>query len=82
VGASDTKHHGQKLIFRGSSDERQLLEAVLARLVALGGSGGATRRVAGREEFDGAKRTNAEKLTTEHCGRRLLDWCQFRRDLP
>jgi hypothetical protein len=31
-----------------------------------------TRRVAGREEFDRAKRNLAEKLTTEHCGRRLL----------
>jgi hypothetical protein len=28
---------------RLSEDERQLLEAVLARLVALGGAGGATR---------------------------------------
>jgi hypothetical protein len=55
-----------------SEDERQLLEAVLARLVTLGGTGGATRRVAGREEFDEAKRTLAERLTTEHCGRLLL----------
>jgi hypothetical protein len=35
-----------------SEDERKLLEAVLARLVALGDTGGATRRVASREEFD------------------------------
>jgi hypothetical protein len=39
-----------------------------ARLVAPGGTGGA---VAGCEEFDGAKRTVAERLTTEQCGRRL-----------
>jgi hypothetical protein len=53
-------------------DERQLLEAVLARLVALGDTGGATRRVASRAEFDGAKRALAEKLTTEQCGRLLI----------
>jgi hypothetical protein len=53
-------------------DERQLLEAVLARLVALGDTGGATRRVASREEFDGTKRALAEKLTTQQCGRLLL----------
>ena len=41
-----------------------------ARLVALGGTGGA---VAGCEEFDGAKRTLAERPTTEQCGRRRLD---------
>jgi len=55
-----------------SEDEGKLLEAVLARLVVLGDTGGATRRVASREEFDGAKRDLAEKLTTEPCGRLLL----------
>jgi hypothetical protein len=55
-----------------SEDEGKFLEPVLARLVALGDTGGATRRVARREEFDGAKRDLAEKLTTEQCGRLLL----------
>jgi hypothetical protein len=48
-----------------SEDEGKFLEPVLARLVALGDTGGATRRIAAPEEFDGAKRDLAEKLTTE-----------------
>ena len=55
-----------------SEGERELLEPVLARLVALGDTGGATRRIGAPEEFDGAKRDLAEKLTTEQCGRLLL----------
>jgi hypothetical protein len=55
-----------------SESEGKLLEAVLARRVALGDTGGATRRIAGPEEFDGARRGLAEKLTTEQCGRLLL----------
>jgi hypothetical protein len=34
-----------------SGDEPKLLEAVLVRLVALGDTGGATRRIANLEEF-------------------------------
>jgi hypothetical protein len=45
---------------------------VFARLVTLGDTGGATRRIAAREEFDGPKRGLAEKLTTEQSGRLLL----------
>jgi hypothetical protein len=55
-----------------SENEGKLLDAVLARLVVLGDTGGATRRVASREEFDGAKRDLTERLTTEQCGRLLL----------
>jgi WD40 repeat protein len=53
-------------------DEAGLLEAVLVRLVSLGGTGGATRRAARRGEFDLERRKLAEKLTTEEYGRLLL----------
>jgi hypothetical protein len=55
-----------------SADEAKLLEAVLVRLVELGDTGGATRRVAKGDEFDSRRRTLAEKLTTEDCRRLLL----------
>jgi hypothetical protein len=55
-----------------TDDEAKLLEAVLVRLVDLGETGGATRRVAKGDEFDSARRTLAEKLTTEECRRLLL----------
>jgi tetratricopeptide (TPR) repeat protein len=55
-----------------NKDEAGLLEAVLVRLVNLGETGGATRRAAGRDEFDSARRALAEKLTTDQYARLLL----------
>jgi tetratricopeptide (TPR) repeat protein len=55
-----------------NSDEAELLEATLVRLVNLGETGGATRRAARRDEFDPARRALADKLTTEQYGRLLL----------
>ncbi|TBE74382.1 TIR domain-containing protein [Rhizobium ruizarguesonis] len=56
-------------------DERQLLEAVLVRLVVLGETAGATRRTASIVEFgpaDSAKRLLISKLADEEYSRLLL----------
>jgi tetratricopeptide (TPR) repeat protein len=55
-----------------TQEEATLLEPVLVRLVNLGETGGATRRVGRRDEFNPALRSLAEKLTTEDFRRLLL----------
>ena len=57
---------------RLDAGERELLAAVFARLVRLGETGGATRRVAELADFDPPRRALAGKLATEDCGRLLL----------
>jgi WD40 repeat protein len=57
---------------RLDAGERELLAAVFARLVRLGETGGATRRLADQGDFDPPRRTLAGKLATEDCGRLLL----------
>jgi WD40 repeat protein len=52
--------------------ERELLAPVFFRLVRLGETGGATRRVADLADFDPPRRALAGKLATEDCGRLLL----------
>jgi WD40 repeat protein len=51
--------------------QRELLDSVLLRLVRLGDTGGATRRVAARGEFDEARWSLVQKLASED-GKRLL----------
>ena len=65
-----------------TDDEARLLESVLVRLVDLGETGGATRRVARRDEFDTARRALAEKLTTEECQQASACRLRHDRDLP
>jgi hypothetical protein len=57
---------------RLDAGERELLPAVFARLVRLGETGGATRRLADQGDFDPPRRALAGKLATEDCGRLLL----------
>src|SRR5258707_9992308 len=57
---------------RLDASERELLTPVFARLVRLGETGGATRRVADPADFDPPRRALAGKLATEDCGRLLL----------
>jgi WD40 repeat protein len=57
---------------RLDANERELLAAVFTRLVRLGETGGATRRVAELADFDPSHRALAGKLATEACGRLLL----------
>jgi WD40 repeat protein len=57
---------------RLNAGERELLPAVFARLVRLGETGGATRRLADQGDFDPPRRALAGKLATEDCGRLLL----------
>jgi WD40 repeat protein len=57
---------------RLDADERELLAAVFTRLVRLGETGGATRRVTELADFDPSHRALAGKLATEACGRLLL----------
>jgi WD40 repeat protein len=52
--------------------ERELLAPVFVRLVRLGETGGATRRVADLTDFDPPRRALVGKLATEDCGRLLL----------
>jgi WD40 repeat protein len=52
--------------------ERELLAPLFTRLVRLGETGGATRRVADPADFDPRRRALAGKLATEDCGRLLL----------
>jgi WD40 repeat protein len=51
--------------------QRELLDSILLRLVRLGDTGGATRRVAARGEFDDAHWPLIQKLASEE-GKRLL----------
>jgi energy-coupling factor transporter ATP-binding protein EcfA2 len=51
--------------------QRELLESILLRLVRLGDTGGATRRVAARREFDDARWSLIQKIASEE-GKRLL----------
>jgi WD40 repeat protein len=51
--------------------QRDLLDSILLRLVRLGDTGGATRRVAGRSEFDDARWALIQKLASED-GKRLV----------
>jgi WD40 repeat protein len=57
---------------RLDAGERELLAPLFARLVRLGETGGATRRVADLADFDPPRRALAGKLATEDCGRLLL----------
>jgi WD40 repeat protein len=57
---------------RLGEDESKLLPSVFARLVRLGETGGATRRVADLADFDPPRRALAGKLATEEYGRLLL----------
>jgi WD40 repeat protein len=57
---------------RLDAGERELLAALFTRLVRLGETGGATRRVADQADFDSPRRALAGKLATEDCGRLLL----------
>ena len=57
---------------RLDAGERELLAPVFIRLVRLGETGGATRRVADLADFDPPRRALAAKLATEDCGRLLL----------
>jgi WD40 repeat protein len=52
--------------------ERELLAPVFVRLVRLGETGGATRRVADLADFDPPRRALVSKLASEDCGRLLL----------
>jgi WD40 repeat protein/energy-coupling factor transporter ATP-binding protein EcfA2 len=52
-------------------EERELLDSILLRLVRLGDTGGATRRVASRSEFDAARWLLVQKLTSDD-GKRLV----------
>lgn len=53
-------------------DEQALLLPLLARLVRLGDTAGATRRIAALAEFDTARAALARKLATEEAGRLLV----------
>lgn len=57
---------------RLDADERELLAAAFVRLVRLGETGGATRRLADLADFDPRLRALAGKLASEDCGRLLL----------
>ncbi|MBR1279005.1 TIR domain-containing protein [Bradyrhizobium sp. AUGA SZCCT0283] len=57
---------------RLNADERELLAAVFVRLVRLGETGGATRRLADLADFDARRHALAAKLASEDCGRLLL----------
>jgi len=57
---------------RLDTGERELLAPVFTRLVRLGETGGATRRVADLADFDPPRRALAGRLATENCGRLLL----------
>jgi WD40 repeat protein len=57
---------------RLDAGERELLAPVFIRLVRLGETGGATRRVADLADFDPPRGALAGKLATEDCGRLLL----------
>ncbi|MBV9529830.1 MAG: TIR domain-containing protein [Bradyrhizobium sp.] len=57
---------------RLDADERELLAAAFVRLVRLGETGGATRRLADLADFDPRRRALARKLASEDCGRLLL----------
>ncbi len=57
---------------RLDAGEHALLFGILVRLVRLGETGGATRRMAQLSDFDEPRRKLAAKLATEDCGRLLL----------
>jgi WD40 repeat protein len=57
---------------RLDAPERLLLSPLFIRLVRLGETGGATRRAADLDDFDGRRRSLAARLATEDCGRLLL----------
>lgn len=57
---------------RLDAGERELLAPVFTRLVRLGETGGATRRVVDPADFDPRRLALAGKLATEDCGRLLL----------
>lgn len=57
---------------RLDDEERSLLLPVLSRLVRLGNTGGATRRIARFEEFDSKRQALARRLATDECARLLV----------
>jgi hypothetical protein len=52
--------------------EREALPGLFVRLVRLGETGGALRRIADKDEFDSVRRHLAEKLATDEYGRLLM----------
>src|SRR5262249_24011044 len=52
--------------------KQDLLEPIFVRLINLGETGGATRRVARTDEFDGTRRELVKRLSEERCSRLLL----------
>ncbi|MBV8105584.1 MAG: TIR domain-containing protein [Hyphomicrobiales bacterium] len=63
--ASEAKKALKKL----PEDDRARLESIFVRLVRLGDTGGATRRTAALDEFDGPKRKLVQQLGQDECGR-------------
>jgi hypothetical protein len=57
---------------RLDTKQQNLLEPVLVRLINLGDTGGATRRVAGIHEFDDSRGDLVRMLSEERCSRLLL----------
>jgi hypothetical protein len=52
--------------------QQDLLEPIFVRLINLGDTSGATRRVARIDEFDGSRRDLIKMLSEERCSRLLL----------
>jgi hypothetical protein len=57
---------------RLDAKQQDLVESVFVRLINLGDTGGATRRVAGFHEFDGPRADLVRMLSEERCSRLLL----------
>jgi len=73
-GISGALAHAAEEVRAKKLDPKQqdLLEPVFVRLINLGDTGGATRRVARIAEFDGARRDLIKMLSEERCSRLLL----------
>ncbi len=65
-------HEAEEVRSRLSAADGALLFPVLARLIRRGELGGATRRIARRDEFDAAKKKLIAHLSSENGGRLLL----------
>jgi WD40 repeat protein len=73
-GVSGALAHAAEEVRTDKLDGKQqdLLEPVLVRLINLGDTGGATRRVARIDEFDDSPRDLIQMLSEERCSRLLL----------
>jgi hypothetical protein len=73
-GISGALAHAAEEVRTRKLDPKQqsLLEPVFVRLINLGDTGGATRRVARADEFDGSRRDLIKLLSEERCSRLLL----------